>query len=236
MSGNGSPKTNSYQDITLHLTPKHQYCVAGKGLLLMQIRAPMILLLSSCKRCAGGWYHTGLSMRIRLSTLSMLDPKILFQVVECGGQSKERNGASCLPKGELCDLCPILHTHAESRNNSYYEWLKKGKERIPYFTKHKDDRIMLLASLYDCTVLEGDKDPTWTFTIVTTVANKEFEWLHERQPVILSSRVAVDSWLDVSSQTWTDQLTKLVEPYHDPSTPLEWYVHIRLCVSIPNFK
>lgn len=37
----------------------------------------------------------------------------------------------------------------------YYEWLKKGKERLPHFTKHADGRLMLLAGLWDSVVLEG---------------------------------------------------------------------------------
>ncbi len=41
------------------------------------------------------------------------------------------------------------------RRDRYYEWLKKGKERLPHFTKHKDGRLMLLAGLWDCVVLEG---------------------------------------------------------------------------------
>ena len=37
----------------------------------------------------------------------------------------------------------------------YYEWLKKGKERLPHFTKRKDGQLMLLAGLYDRAQLEG---------------------------------------------------------------------------------
>ena len=37
----------------------------------------------------------------------------------------------------------------------YYEWLKKGKERVPHFTKRKDGKPLLLAGLYDSVVLEG---------------------------------------------------------------------------------
>ncbi|KAF8235058.1 DUF159-domain-containing protein [Tricholoma matsutake] len=107
----------------------------------------------------------------------------------------------------------------------YYEWLSKGKDKLPHFTKHKDGRLMLMAGLYDCVTLEGQSTPLWTFTVVTTSANKEFEWLHDRQPVILSTREALDKWLDTSSQTWTSELTKLVEPYHDSSAPLEWHVY-----------
>jgi len=38
----------------------------------------------------------------------------------------------------------------------YYEWLKKtSKERIPYFTKRADGKIMLLAGLWDSVQYEG---------------------------------------------------------------------------------
>ncbi len=63
----------------------------------------------------------------------------------------------------------------------------------------------------------------WTFTIVTTDANKDFSWLHDRQPVILSSDHAVAEWLDTSSKTWNKQLSNLVRPYHDHDVPLECY-------------
>lgn len=126
----------------------------------------------------------------------------------------------------------------------YYEWLNRGKDKLPHFTKHRDGKLMLIAGLYDCVTLEGastscaasfaqanklchivgESAPLWTFTIVTTSANSEFSWLHDRQPVILSTRDALDAWLDTSSQAWTPALTKLVEPYHDLASPLEWCV------------
>ncbi|KAK7039213.1 hypothetical protein VNI00_010118 [Paramarasmius palmivorus] len=106
----------------------------------------------------------------------------------------------------------------------YYEWLTKGKDKLPHFTKHKDGRLMLLAGLYDSVVLEGQTQPLWTFTIVTTAANKEFSWLHDRQPVILSTPDSLRKWLDTSSATWTSELGKFVlQPYHNSEAPLECY-------------
>ncbi|KAJ3483088.1 hypothetical protein NLI96_g6540 [Meripilus lineatus] len=105
----------------------------------------------------------------------------------------------------------------------YYEWLKKGKDRLPHFTKHKNGNLMLLAGLYDCVTLEGQTEPLWTFTIVTTDANSDFNWLHDRQPVILSTTEALTTWLDTSSQTWNSKLSEIVKPYHDSSSPLECY-------------
>jgi len=103
----------------------------------------------------------------------------------------------------------------------YYEWLTKGKDKLPHFTKRKDGKLLLMAGLYDCATIEGK--PLWTFTIVTTDANKEYSWLHDRQPVFLTSKEALDRWLDTSSQTWTPELTKMVQPYSDETTKLECY-------------
>ncbi|THH17289.1 hypothetical protein EW146_g3498 [Bondarzewia mesenterica] len=105
----------------------------------------------------------------------------------------------------------------------YYEWLKRRKDRFPHFTRHKDGRLMLLAGLYDTAYIEGQSKPLWTFTIVTTAANKHLEWLHDRQPVVLASQTDVDIWLDTSSQTWNTNLNKLLEPYDDSIAPLQCY-------------
>jgi putative SOS response-associated peptidase YedK len=37
----------------------------------------------------------------------------------------------------------------------YYEWLKKGKDKVPHFTKRADGKIMLLAGLWDSVRYEG---------------------------------------------------------------------------------
>ncbi|KAK0476091.1 hypothetical protein IW261DRAFT_437349 [Armillaria novae-zelandiae] len=106
----------------------------------------------------------------------------------------------------------------------YYEWLTRGKEKLPHFTRHKGGkRLMLMAGLYDSVVLEGSDTPLWTFTIVTTAAAPEFEWLHSRQPVILSTMEALDRWLDTSSRQWKDDVASLLSPYEQKSSPLECY-------------
>lgn len=71
----------------------------------------------------------------------------------------------------------------------------------------------------------------WTFTIVTTDANQDFSWLHDRQPVFLTSKETLDRWLDVSPQTWTPELSQMVQPYDNDIVQLEWYV----LWSTPNF-
>ncbi len=48
--------------------------------------------------------------------------------------------------------------------------------------------------------------------------------MHDRQPVFLTTKEALDRWLDTSPQTWAPELTKMVQPYRHEKTPLEWYV------------
>jgi putative SOS response-associated peptidase YedK len=38
----------------------------------------------------------------------------------------------------------------------FYEWLKKGNQKVPHFTKRKDGQLMCLAGLWDCVQFEGE--------------------------------------------------------------------------------
>lgn len=123
-----------------------------------------------------------------------------------------------------------------SYKRSYYEWQTRGKNKLPHFTKHKSHKIMLLAGLWDAVTLEGEPwnlklidsgsscsvgetEPTYSFTIVTTDACKSFEWLHDRQPVILHTQTDLDDWLNPSPR-WSKHLEKITQPYTGPE--LEW--------------
>ncbi|KZV72424.1 DUF159-domain-containing protein [Peniophora sp. CONT] len=105
----------------------------------------------------------------------------------------------------------------------YYEWLKKGKERLPHFTKYKDGKLVLFAGLYDIAHIEGREEPLYTFTIITTAAPKGFDWLHDRQPVILDSSASIDSWLDTSTEGWNKHLAHLLDSLPNATEKLDCY-------------
>lgn len=105
----------------------------------------------------------------------------------------------------------------------YYEWQTKGKEKLPHFARHSSDRVMLLAGLYECAVEKDSSEPVYHFAIVTTDASKALSWLHDRQPVILSSMDDVMRWLDTSSQSWSSELAGLLHPWEDTEAPLRCY-------------
>jgi len=76
--------------------------------------------------------------------------------------------------------------------NGFYEWKKNGNQKQPYYI-HRGP-IMACAGLYDvCTGPDGA--PLYTFTICTTDSSSRLQWLHDRMPVILSDRAAMEGWL-----------------------------------------
>lgn len=100
----------------------------------------------------------------------------------------------------------------------FYEWKKDGTRKQPYYIHFKDGRPLVFAALFDCwTNSEGEV--LYTFTILTTHSSKALEWLHDRMPVILGSKKAVDDWLndDISMPS----LQSVMQPYE--SQDMVWY-------------
>jgi putative SOS response-associated peptidase YedK len=59
----------------------------------------------------------------------------------------------------------------------FYEWLKKGSDKLPHFTKRTDDQLMCFAGLWDVVHFEDDPEPTYSFTIVTTDSNSQLKFV-----------------------------------------------------------
>lgn len=99
----------------------------------------------------------------------------------------------------------------------FYEWLKKGpggKDRIPHFVKRKDGNLMCFAGLWDCVKYEDTEEKLYTYTIITTNANKQLKFLHDRMPVILDAgSEAMRIWLDPDRNKWSKELQTLLKPF-----------------------
>ncbi|KAG9045054.1 hypothetical protein FS837_007130 [Tulasnella sp. UAMH 9824] len=96
--------------------------------------------------------------------------------------------------------------------NGYFEWLKKGNQRLPYYMKRKDDKPLLLAGLWDVTTLEDQKFPTYSFTIITTSSNSQLSFIHDRMPVFLEDEDSIKTWLDPNTG-WGKELAQMLKPY-----------------------
>ena len=98
----------------------------------------------------------------------------------------------------------------------FYEWLKKnnGKEKIPHFTKRKDEQLMCFAGLWDCVQYEGSDEKHYTYTVITTNSNKQLSFLHDRMPVILENGSdQIRTWLDPARSEWSKDLQSLLRPF-----------------------
>ncbi|KAG4435875.1 hypothetical protein IFR05_008641 [Cadophora sp. M221] len=100
----------------------------------------------------------------------------------------------------------------------FYEWLKKGKEKVPHYIKRKDGQLMCVAGLWDCVQYEGTyglDEKHYTYTIITTDSNKKLKFLHDRMPVVFENgSEEMRTWLDPGRYTWSKELQSLLKPYN----------------------
>lgn len=80
-----------------------------------------------------------------------------------------------------CERCVIPIT-------GYFEWKEK---KMPYYVTNKD-ALMLLAGVYS--KVEVNNKDVYSFSVVTTSADKQLDWLHHRMPLIIE-RGQVENWL-----------------------------------------
>lgn len=77
--------------------------------------------------------------------------------------------------------------------DSFYEWRKVGKEKLPYRILPKDNKLIMMAGVWD---EWQDKDYTKrSFSIITTTPNEEVTPIHNRMPVIFSNIADCEKWL-----------------------------------------
>jgi len=100
--------------------------------------------------------------------------------------------------------------------NGFYEWLKKNnsKERLPHYIKRKDGQLMCFAGLWDVVQYEGEDSKNYTYTIITTDANKQMKFLHDRMPVILNpGSEEIRTWLSPKRYEWSKDLQNILKPF-----------------------
>ena len=71
---------------------------------------------------------------------------------------------------------------------------------MPYFIRPEQESGLLLAGLWDQWVNTETDEALLSFTILTAAANDQMEFVHHRQPVMLSQDEAL-AWLDVKRPT-----------------------------------
>ncbi|EKM52587.1 uncharacterized protein PHACADRAFT_101047, partial [Phanerochaete carnosa HHB-10118-sp] len=91
----------------------------------------------------------------------------------------------------------------------FYAWRKKDKKLVPYYFKHPDSRLVLLAGLYDTCSRFWTGNMVHSFVPLVSNHNSQSRCL---TPVVLQTSAALTSWLDTSSLQWNETLAELIAP------------------------
>lgn len=68
--------------------------------------------------------------------------------------------------------------------DGYYEWIKRGKEKIPYRVTLKEGGVYAIAGLWE--IWKDDQgEKVHSFTVLTKAASPSMKSLHHRMPVLL---------------------------------------------------
>ncbi|HEX2530440.1 MAG TPA: SOS response-associated peptidase [Burkholderiaceae bacterium] len=131
---------------------------------------------------------------------------------------KERSAVPALinARGETVAEKPVFR-HAFQRRrclipaSGFYEWqaVPGHKTKQPFYISSKDDTPISFAGLWE-SAASTDGEVTETCTIITTLANRALQPVHDRMPVILD-RGAWDTWLSLDPVT-QDTLKELIQP------------------------
>jgi putative SOS response-associated peptidase YedK len=109
--------------------------------------------------------------------------------------------------------------------SGFYEWARAQTPKQPYYIKPHDQPGMLLAGVWDRWVDKETGEALDSFAVITAPAAAGLNFVHDRQPVMLSMRGA-RQWLDAAASA--DELQALLGP-HVPveldAVPVSTYVN-----------
>jgi len=95
--------------------------------------------------------------------------------------------------------------------DGFYEWKKRGKQKIPYLISRKDDQTFAIAGIW-----ETWKTPSGpllhTFSVLTQTPNALMAEIHDRMPAILLPEQE-SIWLD--EEISGEEVIKIIAPYPD---------------------
>lgn len=94
--------------------------------------------------------------------------------------------------------------------DSFYEWQRKGGEKIPMRIKLKNGEPFAFAALWESWKAPDGKTVN-TCSILTTEANSLMKSIHDRMPVILTKEEE-EMWLDPNVED-VERLKGLLKPY-----------------------
>ena len=82
-------------------------------------------------------------------------------------------------------------------SDGYYEWKQSGGRKVPFFIQRKDGGLMFFAGLWTTWSMSSKR--IFTYTILTTKAQKDISDIHDRMPVLIDKSKA-EMWINLDNQ------------------------------------
>ncbi len=105
---------------------------------------------------------------------------------------------------------PLRYRRCVVIADGYFEWMREGKKKRPFFFRYNDDRAFPIAGLWDR--WSRVSPPMESCTVITTRASTRTVACHDRMPAILSLDAA-RKWLD--PETPVKRCLELLGPCED---------------------
>jgi len=82
-------------------------------------------------------------------------------------------------------------------SNGYYEWKQISGKKVPFFIQRKGGGLMFFAGLWTTWSMSSKR--IFTYTILTTKAQKGISAIHDRMPVLFDKSKA-EMWINLDNQ------------------------------------
>ncbi|MBA2655422.1 MAG: SOS response-associated peptidase [Tatlockia sp.] len=79
--------------------------------------------------------------------------------------------------------------------SGFFEWQEQGAVKQPYYNKHKNNKLMAIAGLWESWQSANGDEVIQSCCLITTKANELLDPIHHRMPVVLN-KDAQALWLN----------------------------------------
>jgi putative SOS response-associated peptidase YedK len=135
--------------------------------------------------------------------------KIVLSAAKWGFPNFKNSGVIINARAETLAEKPMFRRSFASRRclvpaNGYYEWLThEDKTKTRYRISVKEKSLFYMAGLYNIFTDKSGK-PYAAITIITTEANSDISFIHNRMPLILQNEY-IKAWLNTDNDLSTIQ-------------------------------
>lgn len=106
---------------------------------------------------------------------------------------------------------PVRNRRCVVLADSFYEWQRSGKQKLPYRILPTDGGLLAMAGIWD-TWKTPDGALHRSFAVITTTPNLQMAALHDRMPVLLNGPHEISKWL---SEMPVEAALEMLQPAED---------------------